>query len=89
MPSFICFLQVYDRRIKPKYFIGQFTLALIPLLPWVADIETALEDVQPARDYEDSIDLKKIGQLLLTRFMAFKDTQHQDLHSACTSCLNI
>lgn len=55
-------MQVYDRRVKPKYFIGQFTLSLIPLLPWVSDVEAALEDIQPAKDYEDSIDLKKIGQ---------------------------
>lgn len=77
-----CRVQVYDRKVKPKYFIGQFTLSLIPLIPWVTDVATALEDVKPAKDYEDSIDLKKIGQ----RTAAFH------LCSACgrssaTSCL--
>ncbi|KAL8453904.1 hypothetical protein Emed_000615 [Eimeria media] len=57
-------IQVYDRKVKPKYFIGQFTLSLIPLLPWIVDVDTALEDVHPSRDYEDSIDLKKLGGLM-------------------------
>lgn len=53
---------MYDRKIKPKYFIGQFSLSLIPLMPWIADVETALEDVRPSRDYEDSVNLKKLGK---------------------------
>ncbi|OEH76777.1 c2 domain-containing protein [Cyclospora cayetanensis] len=57
-------IQVYDRKAKPKYFIGQYTLHLIPLIPWVTDVPTALEDIQPAKDYEDSIDLKKIGGIM-------------------------
>ncbi|CDJ42504.1 C2 domain-containing protein, putative [Eimeria tenella] len=57
-------IQVYDRKVKPKYFIGQFTLSLIPLMPWIADVEAALDDVRPSRDYEDSIDLKKIGGIM-------------------------
>lgn len=56
--------QIYDRRVKPKYFIGQYTLPLIPLLPWISDFETALEDVSPSLDYEDSIDLKKLGEFM-------------------------
>lgn len=52
---------MYDRKIKPKYFIGQFSLSLIPLIPWIADVETALDDVRPSRDYEDSVNLKKLG----------------------------
>ncbi|CDI81794.1 C2 domain-containing protein, putative [Eimeria acervulina] len=58
-------IQVYDRKIKPKYFIGQFSLSLIPLMPWIADVETALEDVRPSRDYEDSVNLKKLGGIML------------------------
>lgn len=41
-------------------------MSLIPLIPWVSDVEAALEDVKSLRDYEDSIDLKKLGKLKLS-----------------------
>ncbi|PFH33328.1 putative heat shock protein DNAJ pfj4 [Besnoitia besnoiti] len=57
-------VQVYDRKQKPKYFIGEFSMSLVPLMPWVLDQQSAMEAVAPLNDFTDTVDLKHLGGLM-------------------------
>ncbi|EPR62810.1 putative heat shock protein DNAJ pfj4 [Toxoplasma gondii TgCatPRC2] len=57
-------VQVYDRKQKPKYFIGEYSMSLVPLIPWVLDQQSAIEAVSPVNDFTDTVDLKHLGGLL-------------------------
>nr|CEL66850.1 TPA: heat shock protein DNAJ pfj4, putative [Neospora caninum Liverpool] len=57
-------VQVYDRKQKPKYFIGEYSMSLVPLMPWVLDQQGAIEAVAPLNDFTDTVDLKHIGGLM-------------------------
>lgn len=56
--------QVFDRRIKSKYFVGDLTLDLLSILPWVSDVDAALGLTVAHKDFIESINLKKLGAVI-------------------------
>eukprot|EP00382_Lankesteria_abbotti_P000584 CAMPEP_0113854392 /NCGR_PEP_ID=MMETSP0372-20130328/7288_1 /TAXON_ID=340204 /ORGANISM="Lankesteria abbotti" /LENGTH=1178 /DNA_ID=CAMNT_0000827543 /DNA_START=553 /DNA_END=4087 /DNA_ORIENTATION=- /assembly_acc=CAM_ASM_000359 len=57
-------IQVFDKKIKPKYLIGESTIQLLPLLPWVKDVKSATELVVAQDDFSQTINIKAIGDAL-------------------------
>lgn len=58
------FSQVFDRRVKSKYFIGNFDQDLLPTLPWITDLTVALGATDAREDFVETINLRKLGMVL-------------------------
>lgn len=55
---------MYESRKKARSLIGESSVSLAPLLPWVADSEAAAAAVAAQDDLLDRVDLKRVGGVL-------------------------